>query len=50
MDGTGNPSFGDFLRWVRENHPSYLDFRTTGSVSDTVEWWWAQEFKQTWRY
>lgn len=50
MDGAGAPSFGAFLRWVRENYPSYLDFRTAGSVADTVERWWAEEFKQTWRY
>ncbi|WP_158659287.1 hypothetical protein [Paracoccus denitrificans] len=50
MDGTGDPSFGNFHRWVRDNYPSCLDFRTTGSISDTVEQWWAEEFKQTWRY
>lgn len=50
LDGTGDPSFGDFYRWLRENHSAYLSFRTTGSVADQIERWWAEEFKQTWRY
>lgn len=50
MDGVGEPSFSDFHRWVRENHPACLDFRTTGQPINDVEHWWAQEFKQTWRY
>ena len=50
MDGTADPSFGDFHRWLRENHPSYLHFRSRVSPISEVERWWADEFKQTWRY
>jgi len=31
------PSFADFLSWVRQNYGQTLDFRTTGSVADQVE-------------
>jgi len=43
------PSFTDFLSWVRQNYGQYLDFRTTGSVADQVEAWFDSEFKQNWR-
>jgi hypothetical protein len=32
-----------------EHHSQYLDFRTTTTVTDDVERWFDQEFKQTWR-
>lgn len=43
------PSFGEFLAWVRANHAAYLNFRTTTSATDDVERWFDQEFWQTWR-
>lgn len=43
------PDFTAFMRWMRDNHSGYLEFRTTTSVSDDVERWFDQEFKQTWR-
>lgn len=43
------PSFTDFLSWVRQNYGPYLNFRTTGSVADQVEAWFDDEFKQNWR-
>jgi hypothetical protein len=43
------PSFVDFIGWVRQNYPRYLDFRTTTSVNYDAEMWFDQEFKQTWR-
>jgi hypothetical protein len=43
------PSFSDFYSWVRENYGHYLTFRSTLSVSDHVEAWFDDEFKQNWR-
>jgi len=48
-DPAASPCFPAFMRWMRDNHPQYLKFRTTTSVSDDVERWFDQEFKQTWR-
>ncbi|MQB07999.1 hypothetical protein DXT91_28595 [Agrobacterium tumefaciens] len=42
-------SFGSFFSWVQQNYSSYLDFRTTTSVSYDVETWFDDEFKQNWR-
>lgn len=43
------PSFSDFYAWIRENYGAYLSFRSTLSVSDQVEAWFDDEFKQRWR-
>lgn len=43
------PSFIDFFAWLRQNHDQYLHFRSTLSVSDQVEAWFDDEFKQKWR-
>ena len=43
------PSFSDFYAWVQENHGAYLSFRSTLSVSEQVEAWFDDEFKQGWR-
>lgn len=41
------PSFMDFLAWLQQNHNEYLNFHgTTLSVSDQVEAWFDDEFKQ----
>jgi hypothetical protein len=40
--------FGEFLSWVRQNYSSYLQFRTTTSVSYDAEMWFDQEFGQAW--
>ena len=45
----GHPSFTQFFAWVVQNYPSYLNFRTTITVSFEVDMWFDQEFKQTWR-
>lgn len=45
-----DPDFGDFYRWLQSRAPQYLEFRTTEGVRDAVEQWFAQEFRQTWRY
>jgi hypothetical protein len=50
MQPDAEPSFGEFLNWVRDNYPSYLNFRSVESVHSAVEWWWADEFQQKWRY
>ena len=42
-------SFSTFLSWVRRNHSSYLDFRTTTSISYDAEMWFDDEFRQNWR-
>ena len=43
------PSFSDFLSWVRQNYGPYLTFRTTGSVENQVERWFDDVFGQNWR-
>ena len=43
----GELSFLDFISWVRQNHPKYLEFRTSISVDYDVEKWFDQEFSQT---
>jgi hypothetical protein len=45
----GQPSFSDFYSWVRQNYSHYLSFRSTLPVSDQVEAWFDDEFKQKWR-
>jgi len=42
-------SFSTFLSWLQQNCSTYLDFRTTTSVSYDVEMWFDDEFKQNWR-
>lgn len=43
------PSFHDFLSWLKENHSAYLHFNTSTSVEYDVESWFDQELKQAWR-
>ncbi len=43
------PNFSEFYRWLQDNHPSYLDFRDSVGVRYTVEMWFDEEFRQTWR-
>jgi hypothetical protein len=43
------PSFMDFFAWLQQNHNQYLNFRATLSVSDQVEAWFDDEFRQKWR-
>jgi hypothetical protein len=52
LSGTpvGELSGADFLSWIRKNYPQYLRFRSTMSVEDMVEMWFADEFGQRWRY
>lgn len=42
-------SFSSFLSWVQQDFSSYLDFRTTTSVTYDVELWFDDGFKQSWR-
>ena len=37
--------FGEFYSWLQNEHPECLDFRTTGSVRDTVERWFDDEVR-----
>lgn len=39
----------DFIKWLRENSPGHLNFRSTMSVNDCIETWFDQELKQSWR-
>ncbi|WP_182342598.1 hypothetical protein [Comamonas koreensis] len=39
----------EFIRWLKDNHPETLQFRSRMSTTDVVEQWFAQETKQTWR-
>ena len=48
-DPSVQPNFGDFMTWMRQNYPEYLVFRSTMPVSEVVEMWFDDEFKQTWR-
>lgn len=48
-DPTVQPSFVDFLSWVRDKYPAYLQFRSRIPVPDVVEGWFDEEFGQTWR-
>ena len=41
--------FSDFHRWLRDNHPQLLKFRSVMPVEDEIEKWFDQEFHQTWR-
>ncbi|MDQ0393517.1 hypothetical protein J3R73_003309 [Labrys monachus] len=43
-----NSASRPFLSWAWPNYSSYLDFRTTTSVSYDVEMWFADEFRQHW--
>lgn len=40
----------DFIDWLRINSPGHLDFRSTLSVPDTIDLWFNNELKQSWRY
>ncbi|MEQ1673322.1 MAG: hypothetical protein ABL893_20950 [Hyphomicrobium sp.] len=40
----------DFIAWLRSNQPKYLSFRDAVGSEETVERWFAQEFRQTWKY
>ncbi|MGV6396986.1 hypothetical protein ACTUVN_002681 [Pseudomonas caspiana] len=45
-----HPSFGSFVRWLRENsHDHYLDFKGVMPAMDVAEQWFDEELKQTWR-
>ena len=46
---TEQPSFSDFYYWVQEKHNSVLEFRSTLPVSEQLEAWFDDEFKQKWR-
>lgn len=43
------PSFYDFYDYVKSKYPQCLKFRSTLPVSDQVEAWFDDEFKQRWR-
>jgi hypothetical protein len=45
-----HPSFGAFRSWVeKKGYSHYFDFRSTEGPHRAAEWWFDQEFKQTWR-
>jgi hypothetical protein len=39
----------DFIRWLRENSPGHLEFRSTMPVRDCIDTWFGQELGQSWR-
>lgn len=41
-------SFLAFYKWLQDNYPSYLRFRTTTSVRFDIELWFDQEFGLVW--
>lgn len=45
-----NPSFGAFTAWARtQGYGGYFDFRSAVSPMSDAEYWFDQEFRQTWR-
>jgi hypothetical protein len=42
-------SFTDFYRWLRDNYPQLVKFKSVMPVEEVVEQWFDQEFHQTWR-
>lgn len=44
-----NPSFTDFMAWLRRHHPQHLNFRSTGGAAGAIERWFNLEFRQGWR-
>ena len=47
ISSESQPSFSDFLAWLRDRYPAYLKFRTAASVEFDVEVWFDEELKQT---
>lgn len=48
-DGSVDPNFYDFHRWMELNHPQYLNFKSsTDPMRDMIDWF-DQEFKQDWK-
>lgn len=43
------PSFSEFVGWVRDRYPQYLDFRSRMGAMYDAEAWFDEEFRQTWR-
>lgn len=41
--------FSDFFRWLKENSPGHLKFKTSTSVEYDIEMWFDDELKQRWR-
>jgi hypothetical protein len=41
---------GEFISWLRENHPEYLKFRTTTGVIYDIENWFDQYVKEKIRF
>lgn len=38
----------EFLSWLRENHPEYLEFRSDAGPTYDIDLWFDQYFKQAW--
>ena len=50
MSGEVDPSFQEFLSWMRDNGwYQYLDFRAQGGPLYVAQMWFDQEFKQSWK-
>ena len=46
-----DPDFSEFKSWLNENgYSHYLNFRSRMGPDHDAEMWFAQEFKQMWRY
>ena len=45
-----HPSFSAFKSWLgQKGYSRYLDFRSVAGADYDAEFWFDQEFKQTWR-
>jgi len=38
----------DFVAWLRDHHPTYLDFRSRAGAAYDIELWFDQEFRISW--
>ena len=41
--------FSDFFRWIKDNSPGHLKFRSTVPIDYLIEMWFDDELKQRWR-
>lgn len=39
----------DFIRWLEDNSPAHLEFKSIPPVHDCIEMWFDQELGQSWR-
>ena len=42
--------FYDFYNWLKDNHPNLTKFRSVMGPMEDIESWFAENFKQKWKY